>query len=113
MYIPKNIFQKSPPASRLMLSLTLNELYSVCGFARLSSPKPVSYCLIPVEIIQLSILHPRNVKRGSKCWPTVSGIKISERESYCEFSSDSRRVWRSNGKLLILHESFITHCNFI
>jgi len=30
-YIPKNIFQKSPPASRLMLSLYLNVLYCVCG----------------------------------------------------------------------------------
>jgi hypothetical protein len=41
-YIPRNIFQNNPAASRLMPSLTLNELYSVCGFTKSSSPKAVS-----------------------------------------------------------------------
>src|SRR5678816_1175003 len=81
--------------------------------ARLSSPKPVSYVFIELEIKQLSIFHPLSVKRLSKYCPTVSGIKTSALESNWEFSMESLSVWWSNGKFPILQESFITHCNFI
>src|SRR5215207_9049814 len=66
-----------------------------------------------VDMIQLSIVHPRRVNLGSNCLPTVSATNINERESNWEFSSESRKVCRSNGKLVTLHESFITHCSFI
>src|SRR5688572_22060395 len=112
-YMPRNIFQNNSPASRLIPILTLKALYSTCCRPALSSPKVVSYALIPVTISKLSIFQPLRVNLGSKCFPTVSVTKTSDRESNCEFSSDKRNFCRSNGKLAIFHESFITHCSFI
>src|SRR6476620_678550 len=68
---------------------------------------------MPLVIIQLSIVHPLSVKRGSKCFPTESGIKTRDRESNCEFSRERRNVCLSKGNLEIFQESFITHCSFI
>src|SRR4051812_2501703 len=61
----------------------------------------------------LSMFHPRSVNLGSKCLPKVSLAKTSELASNCEFSIEKRSRCLSNGKLLMAHESFITHCSFI
>src|SRR5439155_24876398 len=67
----------------------------------------------PVDKMQLSMFQPRKVKRGSKCWPTVSGTNARDLESNCEFSIENLSVCLSKGKLSMRHESFIIHWSFI
>jgi len=65
IYIPRNIFQNKPPASRVIDKRTRNELYSDLSAVAVSSPNAVSYTFVPVLIIQLSILQPLSVNRES------------------------------------------------
>src|SRR5436190_9590686 len=112
-YMPRNIFQNKPVALLAMERRTLNVLYCDSCFSAPRTPNAVSYKCRPEPITQLSIVHPRRVKRLSKCAPRVSATNTSDDSSNCEFSIDRRSFCWSKGKFSIFQESFITHCSFM